>query len=79
MTGDRYHIVIVRDGDRLSGLSRRSDGPHGPFSGEWRFMAEDEAGELAAAFNADEREGGTAEVVEVYRFDADPEWTEADA
>lgn len=76
---DRYHIVVVEEEGRFSCLSRRMDGEHGPFSGEWRLLGEAEAEELAEVFNADPRPGGTAHVAEVFRFDRDPKWPEEHA
>jgi hypothetical protein len=37
-------------------------------------LTQDEATELADVYNADAREGGTAEAVELYRYDRDPKW-----
>ncbi len=72
----RWHIVVIDQPIGFSALSRRDPGERGPFTGEWRLLSESEAEELAQAFNDDPREGGTAHVVEVYRFDGDPVWTE---
>lgn len=78
---ERFYIVIISDSDgSRHGLSRRSDGADGPFTGPWRLLDQDEAAALAEAFNADAREATShADVVEVYRFDNDPVWTEAQA
>ena len=77
----RWFVVVIREPDgKLHGLSRRRPGPDGqPFAGPWGALTEDEAGELAAAYNADEREGGTAEAVELFRYDRDPVWPEEQA
>jgi len=75
-----YFIVVIREPDgSLNALSRRRPGPDGtPYAGPWGALTEERADQLAAAYNADPREGGTAEVVEVWRFDGDPEWTDDD-
>lgn len=74
----RWFIVVIREPDgRLNGLSRRRRGPDGqPFAGSWGALTEDEAAGLARAYNADERENGTAEILELYRYDRDPQWPE---
>jgi len=73
---ERWFVVVIRDPDgKLTGLSRRRPGPGGrPFAGPWGALTEDEAARLADAYNADEREGGTADVMELYRYDRDPGW-----
>lgn len=75
---DRWYIVVIREPDgNMNGLSRRQPGADGkPFAGPWSALTEDEAAGLAGAWNADEREGGTAEVVELFRYDRDPQWPE---
>jgi hypothetical protein len=75
---DRYFVVVIRETDgTLNALSHRTPGLDGhPFSGPWGMLTEDEATALAAAYNADDRDTSTAEAVEVYRFDGDPEWPE---
>jgi hypothetical protein len=75
---ERWYIVVLvtPDGKADSALSRplRLDGG-GP--GPWGLLTEDEAKRLADAWTADDRDpeppGTTAQVVEVYRFDADPD------
>ena len=73
---DRYFITVIREkDDSLHALSRRDPGADGePHAGPWRLLTEDEAGQLARAYNEDPREGGTAGTVEVFRFDGDPDW-----
>ena len=76
---DRWHVVVITDAKTLrrglAALSRRAPGPDGtPFSGPWGALTLDEAESLAAAWNADPREGGTAHVAELYRYDNDPAW-----
>jgi hypothetical protein len=73
---DRWFVVVIREPDgRLHGLSRRQPGPDGqPFAGPWGALTEDEAAGLADAYNADEREGGTAGAVELFRYDRDSKW-----
>lgn len=76
---DRRFVVTIRepDGKLVNGLSRRHAGPDGqPFAGPWAALTQDEAERLADAYNADEREGGTAQVIELFRYDRDPEWPE---
>lgn len=73
---DGYHIVVVTEGDETFCLSRRGHSPDGLFTGDWRLLDETEAHQLACAYNNDPREGGHAQVVEVYRFDKDPVWKE---
>jgi hypothetical protein len=75
---DRWFVVVVREPDgTLTGLSRRQDGPAGePFAGPWAALTGEEAAGLADAYNADEREGGTAEAAELFRFAQDPGWPE---
>ena len=75
---DRWFVVVIREADgKLNALSRRTPGLNGhPFSGPWGMLTEDEATELAEVYNADDRDTSTAEAVEVYRFDGDPEWPE---
>jgi hypothetical protein len=73
---DRWFMVVITDPDgSLHALSRRlSDDIGTPFEGPWGALTQDEADGLADAFNLDPREGGTAQVVEVHRFDGDPVW-----
>ena len=72
-----YFVVVVRDPDgSVHALSRRQDGPQGPFTGPWGLLTQQDADGLAKAYNDDPREGGTAEAAEVFRFDNDPVWTE---
>lgn len=75
---DRWWVVVIREPDgTLNGLSRRQRGADGqPFTGPWGALTEDEADSLASAYNADEREGGTAEPLELFRYDNDPLWPE---
>jgi len=76
MNDERYFIVVIREKDGgLNALSRRDPGTDGePFAGPWRLLTEDEAGQLAEAYNNDPRESGTASSAEVFRFDSDPGW-----
>lgn len=76
---DRWFVVVVHEQDRMIVLSRRAAGDRGKFSGPWGALTEDEATELATTWNADEREGGVAEVAEMYRYDRDPGWPESEA
>lgn len=78
---DRWYVVVIRDRDgKLSGLSRQMPGPDGePFAGPWGALTSEEATALADAWNADPAEGGTAEAVELYRYDKDPGWPDKDA
>lgn len=76
---ERWYIVVVLDaGGRLSALSRREHEDGQPFAGGWRLLGPCEAERLASAFNDDPTEPRTsrASVVEVYRFEHDPVWTE---
>lgn len=75
---DRWFVVVIREPDgKLHGLSRRQPSPDGrPFGGPWAALTGEEAARLADAYNADQRDGGTAEVVELFRYDRDPEWPE---
>jgi hypothetical protein len=78
----RWYIVVIREEDgALSGLSRRHPDPvtGEPFAGPWGALSEEEAEKLADAWNADPREGGPAEVVQLYRYDKDPGWPEEQA
>lgn len=81
---DRWYLVVVvaPDGVGTHALSRRTPDDTGePFAGPWGLLTEAEAKDLADAWNADPRAphvpGETAQVVEVFRFDGDPVWTEA--
>ena len=78
---DRWYVVVIRDPDgKLSGLSRPIPGPDGePFAGPWGALTSEEATALAGAWNADPAEGGTAEAVELYRYDKDLGWPDKDA
>lgn len=75
---DRYFVVVIRETDgKLTALSHRTPGPDGhPFSGPWGMLTEDEANGLTETYNADGRDASTAEAVEVFRYDNDPEWPE---
>jgi hypothetical protein len=75
---DGWFIVVIRKVDgTLAALSRRHPRADGePNAGPWRALTEDEAGELAAAYNADPRDESTAEAVEIWRYDRDPQWPE---
>jgi hypothetical protein len=75
---DRWFVVVIRDDDgSLAGLSRRLPGPGArAFAGPWGALTEAEADELRDAYNADQREGGRAETVELFRYDRDPKWPE---
>jgi len=68
----RYFMVLVTDKETRAtfGLSRREGDD---FEGPWRLLDEEEAEELAETVNED---GGEAVVIEVYRYDNDPVWTE---
>lgn len=75
---ERWFIVVLvtPDGKADGALSRPlRDAADRP--GPWGLLTEEEAQRLAAAWTADGRDPGppglTAQVVEVYRFDADPE------
>ena len=81
---DRWYLVVLvtPDGRADGALSRRMPDAAGePFRGPWGLLTEDEAHALAGAWTADPRDPGpagtTAQVVEVFRFDGDPVWTEA--
>ena len=94
---DRWFIVVLvtPEGKASGALSRRMPGPAGnwagtgtprppePFAGPWGLLTEDEATELAAAWNAAPSGGlnipENAQVVEVFRFDGDPGWPESQA
>jgi hypothetical protein len=83
-----YIVVLVTpEGKATAGLSRplHLDGtgePNEPFDGSWGLLTEEEAQRLAGAWNADPRQpdvpGENAQVVEVYRFDADPDDPDGD-
>lgn len=66
---DRWFVVVIEEQPdaptRFSALSRPLP------DGTWQLLTEEEAGEIAGAWNADEREGGEAHVVEVFVYDRD--------
>lgn len=88
---ERWFIVVLitPDGKADGALSRRlpddgaghPDGIADPFNGPWGLLTGEEAQELADAWTADPNDpaepGTVAQVVEVYRFEGDPVWTEA--
>lgn len=80
---DRWYLVVLvtPDGQARGALSRRAPSAAGePFAGPWGLLTENEADDLADAWNADPRlpdvPGENAQVVEVFRFDGDPVWTD---
>ena len=81
---DRWFLVVLvtPDGHADGALSRRTPDAAGePFSGPWGLLTKAEAQDLAVAWTLDPSEpqtaGTTAQVVEVFRYDGDPVWTEA--
>lgn len=78
--GRCYIVLVAADGtDKpfLWAASRRTHLGGRKFQGAWGLLTEDEATELAAAINADPATTKAARVVEVFRYENDPEWPEA--
>lgn len=75
---DRVYVVVINGPGKPSVVSRRMPGDQ-PFTGPWGCLTEEEADQLATAFNDsdshDPREIAT--VAEVYRWEDDPTWPDS--